>query len=323
MARFKGNFWRGIAGDVSFREHRGQQIATGLSSLTKDQMSVASLNAATTFGAASALNSYIRSSFNFKSDWGISGRLNGAMNICLDRVKDKKNNVYEFDTDSFNYLRGFEFNSNTPFKKHFFAQPQVQLSGLNLQIQLPEIITKKDIKLHPDAHHCVLAVCLGMFDIINGQYRSVEVKSLKIPSYQNQPRVPATNFDFVLSPGCMCIVALSLVYIENTYLGESFLNTEEFSPAAIFYATLSDGEPVIGDWDDMNIRFVTEVPEDDADLKEAGSSELPVEAPPEVQAKPAIEIETELTPAVELEASIDGPPKVSNQLPPENFVKAS
>ncbi len=261
MARFSGNFWRGVAGDVTFREHRGQQIVTGASRLTKDQMTVPSLKSADTFGAASCLNSYIRPAFNFKGDGNVSGRLNGMMNICLDRSKNKKLDIFEFDQDSFNYIAGFEFNENTPLKKHFYAQPKVVLSGLNLQVQMPSIDTKKEIKFHPEAHHAKLAVSLGMFDIINGQYTYVDVQSIDIPSWRDKPTVPAHNFDFVLSPACLCIVALSLVYIENTFMGPSFLNNAKFSPAAIFHATLSEGDPERKEnWDDMNIVFITEVP---------------------------------------------------------------
>ncbi|MHA4894549.1 hypothetical protein ACXZ1K_07335 [Pedobacter sp. PWIIR3] len=261
MAKFSGNFWRGVAGDVTFREHRGQQIVTGASRLTKDQMTEGSLKAADTFGAASGLNNYIRPTFNFKGDGNVSGRLDGMMNICLDRSKNKKLDIFEFDKDSFNYMAGFEFNENTPLKKHFYAQPKVVFSGLNLQIQIPTINTKKEIKFHPDAHHAKPAVSLGMFDIINGQYTYAEVQNIEILAGQSKPTFPARYLDFILSPGCLCIVALSLVYIENTFLGPSFLNSTAFSPAAILHATLSEGNPEPKeDWDDMDIVFITEVP---------------------------------------------------------------
>ncbi|MGY4385513.1 hypothetical protein ACVWYN_002553 [Pedobacter sp. UYP24] len=266
MAKFSGNFWRGVAGPVIFKEHRGQQIVTSASTLTKDQMTVASLKSANTFGAASSLNRYIRSAFDFKSDGDVSGRLNGAVNSCLDRIKNKKLDIYEFETGSFNSLAGFEFNLITPFKKHFLAQPKVTVAGLNLQVEMPEIKTDKEIKFHPDAHQAKLAICLGMFDIINGQYDDVLVQSFDTPIKGDMEVIPAASFDFELSPGCLCIVAFSLIYMETTFVGQSFLNNKNFSPSAIFTAFIAEGEPLKKEeWHDMNIRFITEVPAEETE----------------------------------------------------------
>jgi len=80
---------------------------------------------------------------------------------------------------------------------------------------------------------------------------------VEIPNNADQPVFPSKDFDFLISPGCVCIVAISLQFFQKTYAGEMGINSKELNPVGIFRAFLSEDDPQNNPtWGEMNIQLV-------------------------------------------------------------------
>lgn len=246
MATIKGKFIKGKAGSLVFREYRKTQIVSGIPEVIPSHRTEGTKKAATLFGKSSKLAGGIR--------WGLAhicGKLYDGTMIyrhnteilrCLTAAKDA-NNQLDFNANSFRSLAGFEFNVGSMVKNHFYVQPQITFEDSKLQITIPEIKIPSDLKWPIDRPKtCKLLIATSIIDLKSGSTNFAEPQVMDIPYTYTPSLVASQTFEFEMIPGCLHITAITLQYVEQSFIGETTINTKDFNPAAILHAHIAEGD---------------------------------------------------------------------------------
>lgn len=246
MGTIKGKFIKGKAGSLVYREYRGKQIIQGIPKAIKGHQSEGTKKAATTFAKASKLASGIRWGLGYICGKFYDGtmiyRFNSEILRCLNAIKDPETQQFNFNTDSFSSLAGFEFNVGSMVKNHFYVRPTVSIAGTSLQVSIPEIKIPAELKWPIDRPKCCkLMIVTSMIDLNTWRTNFGTPQVMDIPYSYTPSIVPAQTFEFEIIPGCLCITGITLQIVEDTFIGESTINTKSFNPAAILHAHIADG----------------------------------------------------------------------------------
>ncbi len=246
MATMKGKFIRGKAGSLVYRELLGQQIIQGLPRVSKGKRTEGTKNSATLFGKASKLAGGLRWGLGYICGKFYDGtmiyRLNTEILRCLTAVKDPGTPYFKFTADTFRTLAGFEFNAKSMVKNYFYVQPSVTISGNTLQVTIPEIKIPVELKWPIDRpKSCKLMIVTSIIDLKKGSTNFGNPQVMEIPYTYTPSIVASQNFEFEMVPGCLHITGITLQYIENTFIGDTTVNTKFFNPAAILHAHIADG----------------------------------------------------------------------------------
>lgn len=261
MARLEGKFIKGIVGPTVYKKYRDKQVVQKAPEYSPSSQSEASKESATIFGIASNLAMTFRDTLNPIITDEVPGdmvnRLNSDVVNILNQSLDPVNGGFVFNTNSFNRLNGFEFNSKSMVRDNFFAQPSLHVTGSQLAINIPEIQMPAEFKYPKGIEWCMLSFGLAMFDLSYGHafFSPVEKKEIKY-AYDAAP-IPAQQFSFEIEPGCLCIVVISLQFLKNTFAGRMFYNTIDFNPVAILNAFIADGNVDVErlkNWDQMKFK---------------------------------------------------------------------
>lgn len=246
MAKLKGKLYKGVVGNTVLKGYRGEQLLIIKADTPIAHMTEGTRKAAWEFGKASNLAASIRRSLgavigNFNDGTAVS-RLNPEVLYCLNAARDPQTDEYQYQTDSFSALAGFEFNINSRMRANFFAIPQVCLNENILEIRLPEMHIPKDVKFPKDIVYCKFIITVGMVDLVNGRLSALPSQSIEIPYSYNTVTLPAHTFSFVPEPGCLCVTGFTLHYYEKTFAGVFLMNSKSFSPTAILNAQMIGGD---------------------------------------------------------------------------------
>ncbi|TCC90212.1 hypothetical protein EZ428_13100 [Pedobacter frigiditerrae] len=245
MGTIKGKFIKGKAGSLVFREYRGTQVVSGLPKVIKSHRTEGTKKAATLFGKSSKLAGGIRRGLGYICGKFYDGtmiyRSNTEILRCLTAARDPEKQ-FDFNADSFRTLAGFEFNVGSMVKNHFYVQPQVTIEGNTLKVTVPEIKIPTDLKWPIDRlKTCKLLIATIGIDLKRGSTKFAEPQVMDIPYTYKPSLVASQTFEFEMIPGCLYVTAISLQYVEETFIGETTINTKDFNPAAILHAHIADG----------------------------------------------------------------------------------
>jgi hypothetical protein len=247
MGTIKGKFIKGKAGSLVYREYRGKQIVQGIPDVIKTHRTEGTKKAAKIFGKASKLAGGIRWGLAYACanfyDGTMIYRFNTEILRCLNAIKDPETQQFNFSSDSFSTLAGFEFNTESMVKNNFFVQPSVAIEGTRLQVTIPEMQIPSALKWPIDRPECCKMIITNtMIDLKHGCTRNLkDPQVMEIPYSYTPSVVGAQTFDFEIVPGCLCVTAISLQYIEKTFVGQNIVNSKIFNPAAILHAYIDDG----------------------------------------------------------------------------------
>ncbi|WP_285057411.1 hypothetical protein [Pedobacter ginsengisoli] len=266
MAKLDGKFLRGMIGPVVNKKYRGIQVITQSPRYDPNKRTEPSKKAAVKFGVASNLAASIRGNFYNVIvqlyDGPMINRLLKEVRIILGQSLDQETDTFNFDSESFSRLNGFEFNEESPVRDNLFVQPATMLIGQNLQVQFPDIHIPRDLKFPKTSNICMLGVAVGMYDLSYGRMILSPVQSVEIINSPDGVVIPAKQFDFEIEPGCLCIVVISLQYLKTTFAGKMLINDKQFSPCGILSATIAGGqvdELKTKHWKKMDFGYKKEV----------------------------------------------------------------
>lgn len=261
MAIIKGKFLSGLVGSMVYKHHQGKQVVQSKPFTPKNHFTEGTVKASKIFGRASTLARYIRvglgSTYGRFYDGTMIYRLNKAVLNCLLSCKDGASQDFNITDDTFKPLAGFEFNVASPVKYQFFKQPIITVSDSKLEVTIPELQIPKELKFDPKSSSCKLVIAVAVLDFVNGQMKYVPAQLMEIQNSYRPSLSIAKTFEFETAPGCLCIIAISLQYLEKTFAGDFILNSKSFNPAAILHAYVSDGQVTPGknpDWDDIDFK---------------------------------------------------------------------
>lgn len=246
MAIIKGKFICGKMKDSVYRELNGKQIIQGIPITDEKKRSEGTKKAATIFGKASKLAAEIRVGLHHISsqfyDGQMIARLSTEVLYSLNTVKNLKVPTFIFKEDSFRSLVGFEFNNKSPLKANLLVAPVLHLEDTTLKVTIPKLNVPIDLKFPNNTlKECKLLVLTTMLDLVHKRTNWAKPKIMDIP-YSHQPLlVPEKTFEFELTPGCLCITAISLQYVKPSFAGDIIVNNKSFNPSAIIHVFIPPG----------------------------------------------------------------------------------
>jgi uncharacterized protein YbcV (DUF1398 family) len=245
MAKFDGKFLTGVIGPAVYKKYRGMQVVTAKSRLTKAGQTENTKKAATQFGISSKLAEQFRRNvigvITDFYDGTMVYRFTTAVQKALRHAFDAQSETYNFTTNSFDRLNGFEFNAESPVMDNFFVQPEQRINGNILTISLPEMHVSEDMKFPGKASSCLLNIAVGMYDLTHGHKRICPIQSIEIQNNTKNNVIPAQELTFEIEPGCLCISVFSFQFIQKTFSGNQIINSINFNPVAVFKAEMADG----------------------------------------------------------------------------------
>jgi hypothetical protein len=266
MAKRVGKFLKGLVGGTVLKEYRGKQLLIIKPHFNPDHLTEGTKKAAKTFGSASIVAYWIRTALRAVitkfHDGTMNYRLNTAVLNCLNAAQDQESRSFQFDPESFNGLRGFEFNVGSPLKNNFFAQPVTSISANTLEVAFPQIQVPNDIKFPKGSTYVRLVIGAVMLDLVYGHVNLISLQSMDIQNNRAAPAPPRT-FEFAVEPGCLCVTAISLQYFETTFAGDFIINSKTFNPAAVLSAGFAEGivDPKqTKDWSEMDFSTFEPAP---------------------------------------------------------------
>lgn len=263
MARLDGKFIKGTAGPIVYKRYRDLQVVQGRPRFTPGSQTKETKRAAAEFGLASKLSMNIRD--NLSSivtdffDGKMVNRMNSEVIYILNQALDPQTGIYQFKSDSFSRLTGFEFNFNSPVRDNFFAQPQLTATETTLDIKIPELHLPQEMKFPKDGPLCKLSFAVGFFDLVHGRMELSPIQSTEIKYSFSPELIPEQNLSFEIEPGCLCITVISMQYCRSIFIGQVLTNTKSFNPVAVLNTFIAEGtvdQQRTKDWNSMG--FSTE-----------------------------------------------------------------
>ncbi|MFA4868111.1 MAG: hypothetical protein WC623_07930 [Pedobacter sp.] len=248
MARVDGKFITGKIGPTVYKKYRNKQVIQQTPVFTPSSHTEPSKITAKIFGKASTLARILRDNLSTITteftDGEMVNRLNSEVIHILNQCKNLEKGIFNFNNDSFDRLNGFEFNHGSLVRNIFHVRPELEVTGNQLKINIPEMRLPQEFNFPKEIDQCMMSFGLGMFDLTNGQHYFNPIQSTEI-EYQYQAKViTPQQFKFEIEPGCLCVIVISLQFLRNTFAGKMFYNTIDFNPTAILKAFISDGKAV-------------------------------------------------------------------------------
>jgi hypothetical protein len=257
MAKLKGKIIKGQVNNMVYREYRGEQIIQSSPKIKKKNRTDGTKKAAKVFGKATKLAAEIRLGLDNTTirlyDGRMIYRLCKEVLHCLNSVKDSETQTFNLKEDSFRSLVGFEFNIDSPFKSNLLVSPTITVLGSTLKVSIPDLNVPIELKF-PDnrIHHCRIMIENTLIDFANRISYSPLPQLLTIPNAYKPTVVAGQTVEFEVAPGCLCITAITLQYINPSFAGDVILNTKAFNPAAIVHAFIAEGTAEPGGKDDWS-----------------------------------------------------------------------
>ncbi len=246
MAKLKGKIIKGLVNNMVYREYRGEQVIQSAPNTKKKNRTEGTKKAASVFGKASKLAAEVRAGLDHTTTQFYDGkmiyRLSAEILHCLNSVKDTETQTFGLKSDSFRSLIGFEFNLGSPLKNHLIVTPTISVEGSLLKVEIPELKIPTELKFPENRlDRCRLMIENTLIDLVNGKTYSPSPQLMDIPYSPAPTVVTGQTFEFEVAPGCLCITAISLQYINSTFAGDIIVNTKSFNPAAIIHAFIAEG----------------------------------------------------------------------------------
>ncbi|RZK53721.1 MAG: hypothetical protein EOO91_17165 [Pedobacter sp.] len=240
MALFDGKNLKGSLGNLSFRPLRD-----GLSSVqTKPgkgnvKQTANTKKSASLFGSlVSPFAKHIR--FHFKglvneySDRQMVNRINSAISIIINQHLEPDGKIV-FNAESFNRLKGLEFNTNSPLVDSLLTMPKISFEDDKVHITIPSFKVAKNIKFPEDTYQVSMQIQPVFFKLSRALAFRAAHQSIDLEKTQGMTAEQTFSYDF--PAGSVCIFALSLTFSTN----RTIFNKKVFNPAGIFAASYKEG----------------------------------------------------------------------------------
>jgi hypothetical protein len=270
MAIAKGQQHSGKIGHLIGRVLNGKQVLQSIGK--KPNQTEGTKKSATLFGTNSSIAFWIRRILcnNSDRDSSVTYRLNSALYAIIRQCHDKTTSNFTFTKDSFDGLRGFEFNLNSPLVNYLWIKPQLKIVDKHLIVTVPEIQVPRRLKFPVSAVSCAPILDVLLYIPAEGalweaSYELEEISNIK-------GTVSSQEFSIDFPPGCIGLVGMSLFYYSKEHNLKKMMNNKTFSPAGIVGAILNPGIPTDEDlrtgWNDdkdiklKNVKFLESDPEE-------------------------------------------------------------
>ena len=243
MAIFDGKRLRGIVGNIVFKDGKDKKNTIVQQAPAVVRQSEKTKVASKVFGQGSVLAGVIRRAMEIITrecyDSGMCNRFNKPVRDILNKCFDKETETYHFQGNSFESLIGFEFNLQSLVTNSLYVKPVVSLNDSQLQVSLPEIQVKQQLKFPVGANLCEIGVVVCFLALEQGVKQDELFQSIEIGS--DATVLPAHDFTFEVPEGCLCVVGLGLNYFHKQNDIKTVKTHKTFNPANICGAIITEG----------------------------------------------------------------------------------
>jgi hypothetical protein len=232
----------GRIANTIYRTYRGKQI--GQSKPLRVKQTVKTKEAGHEFGLCSSTAKTFRRAFGYAykaHDGGMVNRLTGKVRKAVSTCMQKECGERDIHDAELQYLKGFQFNANSPLDSVLNARPQVQFTEDNkIKVYLPAIKIA-DIKGIKANKYILRLVGIG-FNFKKEVYSYNSYREIEISNKQ-----PWEGGEILLDEGFakgrLVLLSMSLHgYTDDGYQGLDCVNSKEWSPCEIIGAWHAHGE---------------------------------------------------------------------------------
>ncbi|WP_207422649.1 hypothetical protein [Desertivirga brevis] len=228
----KGNI-RGSIGPNVYRMWRGIKVIQSKPK-RKAKRTLNSKEASLEFGMCSSTARVIRTAFGWAYKAYDGGMINRFTKAVRNAVFASTKEIGERDIHDadLSFLKGFQFNNNSPLDKVLKIRPSAELSEDNKVIVNLPPMAKKDIKA-PYAEEYGIRLLVIAFDFKQRVYSNIAAKEIRI-TYDRAFEGGAVVFDEALPEGRLVAVSMSIyAYKAGFEGGRETINTVQWSPGEI------------------------------------------------------------------------------------------
>jgi hypothetical protein len=245
MASKKGEFFTGIIGNMVYRVMNGKQVVSSRVEPGTMKQTKATKTASGNFAAATALAAQLRRTLAIQLE-GLYGdpmrnRLNGLFNKILTESRDPISKRFEFNTESFSRLAGFEFDLDSKVTDHALQMPVLDRLAERIDISFSGHQDPGMFKFPKRSLRCKLTFTLSLFRLKQGKMIALaESQSILLSKneYLQQPAILTFN----VPDGCLYVVGMFLEYQGAGKAGWRVINNLMFSPGCICIAGITAGK---------------------------------------------------------------------------------
>lgn len=213
--------------------------------------------AASVFGEfISPLGKIIRDAFrsthlNF-TDGKMVNRMNSALATIIHQHLDF-DRTFTFHADSFERLKGFDFNTLSPLFNNLLFLPKVSVLGEELLLALPRFTLSKHLRFPKGCHACLMCIQTAFLNLEAGKW---DTCMEEVELSKGKDVFEARDWSFTLPPGTVAMVTIGL----NFHQGNGTMcaiNAKNFHPAGIIAAVYQEGSGVqaVEKWSPMKLSF--------------------------------------------------------------------
>ncbi len=243
MARIIGKFIKGVLGDAILKTYGNMQILQARPVKGNSRRTEGMDKSSSLFGVASNIACEFRTGVSKLVTQFYDGtmifRLNTEVAHSLRYTNNPETGSFNLVADSFSRLEGFDFNAKSPLVNTLVSLPQVEIGEHSLTVSLPALEIPKNLKFPKDTKSCRMLIGRSLTDLTNKK-RKIDFVTFDVLNKKGIT-VPQ-SWEFETEPGCVCIVVISLQFIQSSLAGETVINNKTFNPATILKAVVLEGQ---------------------------------------------------------------------------------
>lgn len=247
MAIIDGKFTRDMVRGPVNRKVRGRQ--------TK-----ATIKSAKEFGKGSSLAKNIRwkmgPMYYNGNDGDMVNRLTKDINTILRNCYDSDTKSYHFSPESFNRLKGFNFNIGSLLENTLLVRPEINLENNVMTASLPELLIPEQLKFPAECSIAILRAWGAAVALKDGYIRMLKEKKQEVLNMRGH--LDPISWTFDIPQGCLGIVGYTICYYRSSNDFMVLMNSTQYWPAAICGAIYNPGAfnmDNLKSWQNMGVSF--------------------------------------------------------------------
>lgn len=240
MALFDGKNLKGRLGNLNFRPYDESKSSVqtnpgkGNVKQTANTKKSASLFGSLVSPFAKHIRFHFKGLVNDFDDRQMVNRMNSAISIIVNQHLELDGKIV-FNTESFNRLKGFEFNTNSLLIDSLLLMPRITFEDDQVHITIPSFKVSKNIRFPDNTDKVSIQIQAVFFKLSRALAFRAKTQYVDLEKTQGMTAEQTFSYDF--PAGSICIFGLGLLFSSS----RTTVNDKKFNPAGIFAASFKEG----------------------------------------------------------------------------------
>ncbi|MEJ7559803.1 MAG: hypothetical protein WKF66_15945 [Pedobacter sp.] len=241
MAMLNGDGFSGMIGPFVIRKMKDGRSVIQIKP-RHYRLNAKSKKTTTMWGFGSTVACLIRkqlSSAVMLYDPGMVNRFNDPIRDVLSHCYNSKENVFNFEQDSFNRLTDFEFNIKSPLINFLWVKPVMLLKDNVLTVTIPEFQIGSQFTFPARTNTCQVTILVTQINLNQALTREELESTFEINA--DELNHPERTLTFNLANESISVAAIGLAFFKRTNDIRTPYNSKSFSPANVIGAVVTGG----------------------------------------------------------------------------------